>query len=85
MPCQHCKHLVAIGNQFDPEGWTCKAFPEQIPNDVWAFRTPHSEKVPSQKGDYLYEPNIYTEEHSGRKWYYTADASWKYVDTGTQE
>ncbi len=85
MPCMHYKNLVNIGNQFDAGGWTCKAFPEQIPNDIMALQNPHTEKVPSQIGDSLYDPKIYKEDHSGREWHYTADATWKFVDTGTKE
>ena len=81
MPCMHCENLVELGNQFDPGGWKCKAFPEEIPADVWAFRTPHDNVIPSQTGDYVYEPKVYTEDYGTRRqWHYTSDARWKYVD-----
>jgi len=81
-PCTHCKNIVTVGSQFDAEGWTCKAFPDQIPYSILTQREPHTVPVLPQRGDnvYVYDPVIYTEEHTGRQWHYTADARWVYVD-----
>lgn len=78
-PCFHCKNLVSTGNQFEPAGWTCKAFPTEIPYSILTRRNPHTAPYPSQVGDYLFDPEIYTEEGSGREWHYTADAGWRYL------
>lgn len=80
-PCQHCKHLLTAGNQFDEEGWTCKAYPTGIPYTVLTLREPHSEPDRVQPGEMVaYDPVIYTEADTGRQWHYTADAGWKYLD-----
>ena len=79
-PCLHCKNLTTAGGQFVKEGWTCKAFPDQIPYDILTQRNPHTEVRSIQEGTAVYDPKIYTEEDTGRRWYYTADARWRYVD-----
>jgi len=80
-PCQHCKHLLTVGNQFDAEGWTCKAYPTGIPYTILTLRTPHTEINSSQTGYMVvFDPVIYTEANTGRQWHYTADAGWKYLD-----
>ena len=80
IPCMHCKHLISIGTQFDQEGWTCQAYPAQIPYTVLTRRTPHTEPSEYQPG-YLvaFDPVIYEEEDTGKKWHYTADGGWAYV------
>lgn len=80
IPCQHCQHLVSMGNQFDKEGWTCLAFPSQILYRILTLRDHHTEVFVSQEGDYVFEPVVYQEEDTGRAWHYTADARWRYVD-----
>ena len=77
--CAHCKHFLTMGGQFDAAGWTCKAFPSQILYGILALQDPHTKPFQSQVGDYLYDPIIYKEELSGRKWHYTADGGWTYI------
>lgn len=83
--CLHCKHLVSVGNQFfDPRGWTCSAFPEQVPQGALTGRNPHTTPFPEQVGRDVYDPKIYTEADTGREWHYTADGDWKYVNGDPQ-
>lgn len=80
--CQHCKHLVSMGNQFDEEGWTCKAYPEQIPYRVLTMMDPHLKPSLGQtldKDDSVFDPIIYKEKDTGKEWHYTADGDWKYL------
>ena len=80
-PCMHCKHLISMGSQFDQEGWTCAAYPTQIPYRILTQREPHSEPSEHQPGDLVaYDPRVYVEHWTGKKWHYTADANWVYVD-----
>lgn len=79
-PCLHCKNILTVGSQFDEEGWTCRAFPNGILYGILAQHDPHTQPFISQEGEYVYDPVIYTEEDTGRRWHYTADAGWKYVD-----
>ena len=37
-PCFYCKHLTGVGTQESLEGWTCKAFPAEIPFPI-LYRT----------------------------------------------
>ncbi len=30
-PCLRCRRLLNVGEQFRSNGWTCRAYPEQIP------------------------------------------------------
>lgn len=79
--CLHCKHLVSTGTRFDPEGWSCKAFPEEILYGILTNRNVHDEPFVSQKGEYLFEPaESHTEIDTGRKWHWNADGSWTYDD-----
>ena len=79
IPCQHCKHLISMGTQFDETGWTCKAFPEQILYRILTLREHHTTPNMSQVGDFVFDPKIYTESDTGRQWHYTADGGWRYV------
>ena len=83
-PCQHCKNLVSMGNQFDEEGWTCKAYPSGIPYGILTNRQPHTEPTQLQEGVAVFDPVIYKEEDTGREWHYTADARWEYVEPPKQ-
>ncbi len=57
-PCLHCKHLTDVGEQFTEDGWTCKAYPNGIPWDIWAGETNHN--TPQlQEGEYVYESKVY--------------------------
>lgn len=80
MPCQHCRNLVSMGTQFDDEGWTCSAYPGGILYGILTNREPHTEVNLTQEGYDTFEPEIYTEEETGRRWHYTADAGWRYVE-----
>jgi len=86
IPCLHCQHIQTVGSQFDEEGWTCAAYPDQIPYGTLTLRAPHDELSGVETGVMVtYLPRIYEEDGTGRKWHYTADGGWVYVDTGTQE
>ena len=81
IPCQHCKHLVSMGSQFDKDGWTCVAYPAGILYSILTRRQPHTEITASQDGDMVvFDPVIYTEADTGRQWHYTADGGWVYLD-----
>lgn len=80
--CVHCKNRVSVGNQFDSAGWTCPAFPVEILHSIINGGNPHITPFASQVGTDVYDPIIYTEEHAGREWHYTADGDWRYVDGG---
>lgn len=81
-PCMHCKNLISVGSQFEPAGWTCSAFPEEISYDILTLREPHTAPRAPQVGTDVFDPVIYTEEGTERKWHYTADAKWRYLDGG---
>jgi hypothetical protein len=81
--CMHCTHLETLGSQFGSEGWTCSAFPEQIPYGILANHSHHDEAYSCQENDHVYSPKLYTEEDTGRKWHYNADGSWQYIDEGS--
>ena len=79
--CQHCKHIISVGNQFfDPTGWTCSVFPEQVPQGALSGRTPHTVPFASQVGTDVYDPIIYVEADTDRRWKYNPDGTWSYVD-----
>ena len=80
IPCMHCKHLTSVGNQYDSEGWTCEAFPDQILYWILIREQPHTEVDSIQEGDAVFDPVIYTEEDTGKEWHYTAEGDWVYVD-----
>lgn len=80
--CMHCKNLVSVGGQFEPAGWTCKAFPTEILYDILTRREPHTTPRMSQVGEYVYDPIIYTEADTGREWHYMANGNWRYLDEG---
>ena len=78
-PCFYCIHLLHIGEQFDSEGWSCKAFPNGIPHAIW-FRS-HSHNVlypiperPTQKGPYVFESKVV--EWPDGKFKATFDGEW---------
>lgn len=35
-PCKKCKHFIS-GDKYDPDTWKCKAFPENIPYEIYAY------------------------------------------------
>ena len=81
IPCMHCKHLISVGSQFSSEGWTCAAYPDGIRYTILTRQQPHTEVRAFQTGDMVaYDPVIYEEEDTGKKWHYTADGGWVYAD-----
>ena len=63
LPCLHCKHLQSAGtqrNDADPRrslrGWTCAAFPEEIPPSILLRETRHTEVLFGQEGSFVYTP-----------------------------
>ena len=43
--CVYCAHLIT-----DPEGRTCKAFPDGIPMEIWDGRNDHRKPYPGDGG-----------------------------------
>jgi len=41
--CMNCAHFF-----FDKKGRKCKAFPLEIPNEIWIGDNKHTEPLPSQ-------------------------------------
>ena len=56
-PCQFCKHIQHIGGM-DLKGWTCPAYPEQIPRFLLRRGEAHTEVRLGQKGNQVYESQI---------------------------
>ena len=54
MPCQKCKWFVQ-GNGVVNGRWSCKAFPNGIPDEVYDNRK-HKKPLPDQKNDIVFEP-----------------------------
>jgi len=55
-PCFYCKHLVTTGSQQpDLHGWTCTAFPVEIPYDILMRYSKHTEPDIGQVGDDVFE------------------------------
>jgi hypothetical protein len=77
VPCQYCKHLVSMGDQFSAEGWTCEAFQTGIPYQILTRRQIHTEAGPFQDAPVVFEPVI-LQDDDGEKWHYNADSSWQY-------
>lgn len=50
--CFKCKHTI-MGADWWPE---CKAFQEGIPNVILSGKNDHSEPLPDQKNDIVFEP-----------------------------
>jgi len=49
--CFKCKYY----NKYDNYEFSCKAFPEGIPEKVFDNTIEHDHKLPNQTGDYVYE------------------------------
>jgi hypothetical protein len=47
--CIRCKH-------YNLEEGTCKAFPKEIPDDIYMGDNDHSKPFPGQKNDIVFEP-----------------------------
>lgn len=50
--CFKCKH-------FDIAKSTCKAFPVEIPDEILSGENDHSEPLPEQGNDIVFEPTIF--------------------------
>lgn len=77
-PCFYCRHLLNLGTQEpDLRGWTCKAYPQEIPYGILARHTPHTEVGMVQEGDYVFESE--PEELPGETglWVMTFGGEWK--------
>jgi len=58
LPCLNCKHLTKIGNNISLKGWTCKAFPKEIPVPILRRTVRHVTVLdifPGQVMPYLFE------------------------------
>lgn len=64
-PCLHCQHLTQTGEQFNEDGWTCRAFPEQIPYHIWRYGK-HDETLPGQVGNFTFGSKTYPRETGKR-------------------
>ena len=64
-PCYYCVHLTGIGkprNDDSPDslrGWTCPAFPEEIPRTILKRQVPHTEVFNDQHGVKTFESTVY--------------------------
>jgi hypothetical protein len=59
--CQYCKHLAGC----EPgRGWTCSAFPDDVPDEVYYNRHDHRRPYPGDHGT-RWEP---ASEERGRLW-----------------
>ena len=50
--CMTCKHF----DKYNFEGFTCRAFPESIPDEILEGGDPHSKPLPGQTNKSVYEP-----------------------------
>lgn len=61
--CVECRHFrdleaegknvnLGVANGFKP---VCSAFPDAIPNDVYLWKVEHTEKLPGQVGNFVFE------------------------------
>jgi len=48
--CLECKNFI------HNKKFTCKAFPEGIPDNILFNKKIHNKKIKGQTGDYIYEP-----------------------------
>lgn len=57
---RRCKYYMGIRQ--DPsqteehERYYCPAFPDRVPTEIVMGRNPHTEKMPGQKGDFVFTP-----------------------------
>jgi hypothetical protein len=49
--CEDCKHLFN-----DKPGYFCKAFPDGIPDEITEGEVSHTDPLPNQKNDIVFEP-----------------------------
>lgn len=57
-PCAYCRNLQHMGTQ-DLKGWTCSAFPEEIPYLILARLDSHVELHPFQDGPGKFDSKVY--------------------------
>jgi hypothetical protein len=58
-PCMSCKHLLHVGTQDLTSGWTCKAWPTEIPWSILTRERKHDVVVPhTQEGDYVFDSHL---------------------------
>jgi hypothetical protein len=86
-PCHCCKHLLSYGTQRRDEdpmnslrGWTCKAFPEEIPSDILLREVPHTEPAWNQTNNLVYRSIICKKKAGLAKMSW--DGYWVEADTG---
>ena len=53
--CSYCTHLYKIRV---PRDRKCKAFPKEIPLEIWIGKNLHTKKFPGQKGDFVFKPSL---------------------------
>lgn len=58
-PCAYCRHLTFAGTQESLRGWTCSAFPEEIPYGILTRATDHKVEYIVQVGSDVYESKVY--------------------------
>lgn len=57
--CMACKRLRKIGQYFklpEPKGWSCDAFPDEIPPGLVSMESDHREKFPGDNG-LIFDPD----------------------------
>ncbi|MDZ4817371.1 MAG: hypothetical protein SGJ20_00185 [Planctomycetota bacterium] len=53
-PCCYCQHKTNVGTQFSMRGWTCPAYPDEIPADILHRQRKHETVLPDQRGSDVY-------------------------------
>jgi hypothetical protein len=56
-PCFYCKHLTNTGTQ-DLKGWTCPAYPREIPKPILTRQVQHLTVLSGQDGEDIYESKV---------------------------
>jgi hypothetical protein len=80
-PCSYCTHLTHTGS-LDLRGWTCSAFPVEIPYDILKRHSSHTEPDMVQEGDDVFESRVFDEGEHGR-WVIDFGGEWTRVDPAT--
>lgn len=76
-PCAYCKHLVQTGTLQSLTGWTCKAYPLEIPYTILQRYLKHDFETPGQEEGFVYEPETY--DFTAGKFQMTFEGNWKPV------
>lgn len=61
-PCMYCKNRMKVGQQYTSKGWTCKAFPHGIPNEIFTRQLAHTIILEGQEGEFVFESKEYSFE-----------------------